>query len=81
VFIEDDAGDIRALVIGRFQRASNVTRELLHAVVRTKPQLGAVPVVANLDFGHTTLLLTLPVGGAVRVEVEGGQARITLLEH
>lgn len=75
------AGGIRGLVIGRFQRASNVTRPLLDAVVRAKPQLEAIPVVANLDFGHTTPLLTLPVGGAVRVEVEHGRPRITLLEY
>jgi muramoyltetrapeptide carboxypeptidase LdcA involved in peptidoglycan recycling len=78
---QPDASGIRALVIGRFQRSSNVTRELLAAVVRTKPRLDGVPVVANLDFGHTTPLLTLPVGGTVRVEVERGRARITLLEH
>ena len=77
---QPDASGVRALVIGRFQRSSNVTRELLGAVVRTKPSLDALPVVANLDFGHTTPLLTLPVGGTVRVEVEGG-ARISLLEY
>lgn len=75
------AAGIRGLVIGRFQRASRVTREPLRALVRAKPQLDAIPVVANVDFGHTTPLLTLPVGGAVRVEVDGARARILLLEY
>lgn len=75
------AEGIRGLVIGRFQRSSNVNRDLLGAVLRAKPQLEAIPVVANLDFGHTMPLLTLPVGGAVRVEVERGRARITLVGY
>jgi muramoyltetrapeptide carboxypeptidase len=81
LFQQPGAAGIRGLVIGRFQRASRVTRELLGALVRAKPQLDAIPVVANLDFGHTTPLLTLPVGGAVRVEVDGARARILLLEY
>ena len=68
-------------VEGRLVGTNLSTLARLGAVVRTKPQLDAIPVVANLDFGHTTPLLTLPVGGTVRVEVDRGRARIVLLEH
>ena len=39
--------------------------------------LAAVPVLANLDFGHTSPLATLPIGGQVELSVsETSQLRI-----
>jgi muramoyltetrapeptide carboxypeptidase LdcA involved in peptidoglycan recycling len=43
---------VRGLVIGRFQRASSMTDDLLRAIVGTKRELRALPVIAGVDFGH-----------------------------
>jgi muramoyltetrapeptide carboxypeptidase len=53
----------RGLVIGRFQRATGMTRELLTQIVGNKPELAHLPVLANVDFGHTTPTVTFPSGG------------------
>ena len=43
---------VRGLVIGRFQKASGMTRGLLTQIVASKPWLAGLPVIANVDFGH-----------------------------
>jgi len=72
---------VRGLLIGRFQHASHMTQELLTQIIRSKPALDKIPVLANADFGHTTPHFTFPIGGRGRLVVEGEQASFTLLEH
>ncbi|MFC7624149.1 S66 peptidase family protein [Microlunatus sp. GCM10028923] len=62
-----DAAGLRGLVIGRFQAASELTRDVLAEILRRQPALSGLPVLANLDFGHTTPLATLPIGGEVEL--------------
>ncbi len=64
-----DARGITGLVIGRFQRASQMTRELLERIVETQPGLRGLPVLANADFGHTQPQITLPIGGRAELTV------------
>jgi muramoyltetrapeptide carboxypeptidase len=63
------ADEILGLVVGRFQRVSEVTRPLLAQIVARQPALAGRPVLANADFGHTMPLLTLPIGGQATVIV------------
>lgn len=63
---------IAALAIGRFQRSSEVTREQLEALIAKFPALAGKPVVANLDFGHTSPMFTVPIGGWVRLDAARG---------
>lgn len=68
---QDDFKNVKALVIGRFQKASEVSREKLEFILN-KPELKSLPIIANLDFGHTTPLLTLPIGGTARLSSSSG---------
>jgi muramoyltetrapeptide carboxypeptidase LdcA involved in peptidoglycan recycling len=72
---------VRGLVIGRFQRASAVTRPLLEQIINTKPELSGLPVVANVDFGHTTPIFTFPIGGTVDVVAEADDPGLTFTHH
>ncbi len=65
---QPDFGNVKALVIGRFQKASGMTREKMEYIIRSIPQLEGLPVLANVDFGHTTPFLTIPVGGAATLK-------------
>jgi muramoyltetrapeptide carboxypeptidase LdcA involved in peptidoglycan recycling len=65
--------DVAGLLIGRFQTASGMTRDLLERIVTSNPQLGQIPIVANLDFGHTDPLLTIPVGGHATIDARSGE--------
>ena len=55
------------LLIGRFQRKSGMTRDLLEQIVARQPVLDGLPVLANVDFGHTSPCLTLPIGGTAEL--------------
>ncbi len=69
--------EVAGLLIGRFQNKSAMTRELLEAIVASNRALDRIPVVGNLDFGHTDPLLTIPVGATVTVDA--GAAGIKLV--
>ena len=58
-----DAIGVQGLVIGRFQQASRVTRSLLEQIISRQDRLAGLPVLANVDFGHTNPLATFPIGG------------------
>ena len=59
--------DVKAILIGRFQKKSNISREKLEFIVNSIPQLSGLPIIANIDFGHTTPIATLPIGGECEV--------------
>jgi len=75
-----DAASVRGLVIGRFQRASGMTRTLLEQIVARQPRVSGLPVLANADFGHTSPLATLPIGGQAAVSV-GADSTLTITRH
>ncbi len=43
--------------------------------------LAGLPVIANVDFGHTTPILTFPVGGTVELRAEASAPRLTVTSH
>ncbi|MBN2086453.1 MAG: LD-carboxypeptidase [Anaerolineales bacterium] len=72
---------VRGLVIGRFQKQSGMTAEIITGIVESKTELKKIPVIANADFGHTTPHFTFPVGGQGALTVEKGAVRFRILEH
>lgn len=64
---QEDFKNVKALVIGRFQKDSKISRELLEFMLKSKSELDNLPIIANVDFGHTTPLLTLPIGGTATI--------------
>ena len=54
---------VKGLVIGRFQKASGMTEQLLEKIIRTKKELDDIPIIAGADFGHTSPQITFPIGG------------------
>ncbi|MBI3952394.1 MAG: LD-carboxypeptidase [Candidatus Doudnabacteria bacterium] len=72
---------IRGIIIGRFQKGSGMTKDLLTKIVRTKRELDNIPVAANIDFGHTTPTITFPIGGEVELVVTEISQRINIAKH
>jgi len=72
---------VKGLVIGRFQRGSNLTIENLVRIIQTKRELADIPVMANLDFGHTQPLFTFPIGGTARMIARKGESRLVIERH
>ncbi|MNP55214.1 L,D-carboxypeptidase A [compost metagenome] len=69
---------LRGLLIGRFQRVSKVTQEQLHFILDKHPQLKDIPVLYDMDFGHTQPTLTLPIGGTMNII--SNESKIELLK-
>ncbi len=65
---QDDFKNVKGIVIGRFQKKSAISRELLTAIINNKPELANLPIVANVDFGHTTPIITIPLGGTAKID-------------
>lgn len=72
---------VRGLVIGRFQKASEMTKNLLYKIIKSKNELNGIPVVANVDFGHTDPKITFPIGGQVSLEINGKECNINITKH
>jgi muramoyltetrapeptide carboxypeptidase len=73
---------IRGILIGRFQKDTGMTRELLTKMIHSKRELQGKPVAANIDFGHTAPMATLPVGGMISLRVAGkDEVSIVIEEH
>ncbi len=70
LLLQKGSDGIKGIVIGRFQRGSKVTREQLRYVIETKQELENIPVIANVDFGHTNPMITFPVGGGCSLAVK-----------
>jgi len=73
--------DVRGIVFGRFQRASNMDLDTLTAIVVSKRELDGMPIVANASFGHTTPEFTFPIGGYGRLHAAGEDTKLRIDEH
>lgn len=64
---QPDFENVKGLVIGRFQKNSNISRQDLEFILNKK-ELKNMPIIANIDMGHTTPIATVPLGGTARIE-------------
>lgn len=71
-----NAQSIKALVIGRFQRASKISEEQLLFILDKHPILKKIPVLYDVDFGHTQPMFTFPIGGEVQIDAEIGSLKL-----
>jgi muramoyltetrapeptide carboxypeptidase len=73
-----DAGEIQAILIGRFQKDSQVTEEALRKIISSKREISHIPVIANVNFGHVSPIATIPVGGKATIEAKQGNCLIQI---
>ncbi|MGE6630386.1 S66 family peptidase [Bacillus sp. NPDC077027] len=72
------AETLNGLVIGRFQKKSNMTDEHLRFILDKHPILKTIPVIYDVDFGHTQPVLTFPIGGKVKLCSKEKQIQMTI---
>ncbi|MFJ9291898.1 S66 family peptidase [Bacillus halotolerans] len=73
--------NVKGILIGRFQKASNVSIDHVKAMIRTKKELSGLPVIANINAGHTSPIATFPIGGTCRLKAVSGTSRIWIDKH
>ena len=60
--------NIKGVVIGRAQKESKMNLDKWKYILETKEKIKDVPIIINMDFGHTTPIFTFPIGGMCRIE-------------
>lgn len=67
---------VKAILVGRFQSESRATDDMISDIILSKSIDSKIPMIVNLDFGHTDPKFTYPVGGKCEV-VAGSNIKIT----
>lgn len=65
-----DFKTVKGIVLGREQKGCNMSKEKWIKMIKNKPELDGIPVIAGADFGHTTPIFTFPIGGHARMEAK-----------
>ena len=63
-----DFSEVKALVIGRVQKSTDFSFEKLKHTIESKKELRGMPIIYNVDFGHTYPFFTSPIGGKVEID-------------
>ena len=71
---------VKGIVIGKFQLKSEVSEDLLKKIIQSKQELESIPVLYNLNFGHTTPHICFPIGGLVKIDTKS-RKQITIEQH
>jgi muramoyltetrapeptide carboxypeptidase LdcA involved in peptidoglycan recycling len=72
---------VKGLVIGRFQKTSKMEDGLLRQIIKSKKELDHIPVIADVDFGHTSPIITFPIGGTVSISAQDSNPTIVIKSH
>lgn len=74
-------GGVKGLILGRFQKASKITDDLLKRIIETKKELKNIPIIAGVDFGHSDPKITFPIGGSALMKASHNQVQLRISEH
>lgn len=77
----NDASEIKAILIGRFQKSSEMNVEKIKKIISSKKLLKNIPVIYGLDFGHTDPYITFPIGGSVSVDATSDKVQLLIESH
>ncbi|QPQ32229.1 hypothetical protein JNUCC51_07225 [Lysinibacillus sp. JNUCC 51] len=77
IFSIQATSNIKGIAIGRFQRDSNMTEEQLHFILDKHPSLRNIPVLYDVDFGHTQPIFTFPIGGEIQMNTKDLMIHVT----
>ncbi len=69
---------VRGLVLGRSQKNTAMNKEKWIKLIKNKPELANIPVIAGVDFGHSTPIITFPIGGYTKLEAKEGNVKLTI---
>lgn len=71
--------NVKGIVIGRSQKASCMNRDKWIKLIKSKPELSNIPVIADCDFGHTTPIFTFPIGGKASIKAINGKIELEII--
>lgn len=75
------AEKIAGIVFGRFEDRSMMGDVQISRLIALRPGLDSIPIIANADFGHTSPLYTIPIGGTASVALSRSNATLMIVGH
>ncbi len=69
---------VKGIVLGRAEIASCMNEEKWKKLIKNKPQLSNIPVIGNANFGHTTPIMTFPVGGYAKLVAKDNDIKLII---
>lgn len=69
---------MNGLLVGRPMSYTEAEKRELREVLLDRTRAFDFPIVCDMDFGHTSPQLTLPIG--VRARIDGAARRVEILE-
>ena len=75
-----DFEGVKGILLGRFEKDA-VSKEKLIKFIHENAKLTKIPIVANLDFGHTEPFFTFPIGGEVKIIIDQNSSKIIITNH
>ncbi len=73
-----DFNGVQAIVFGRFETSFKMTLEKLHNIISAKPKLKNIPIICEADFGHSTPIITFPIGGWCKLSANSGGVELSI---
>jgi muramoyltetrapeptide carboxypeptidase len=70
--------DVKGFVFGRFQKKSEIESEGIKNIFAMLYDALNVPVIMNVDFGHTDPMISLPVGNDVEIDTDKNEIAFIL---
>lgn len=77
LMLQKNFKDIKGIIIGRVQLGAKVSAEDFAKLLSEKEELKNIPVIINMDFGHTRPLFTIPIGADCVIDND----RITIIQE
>lgn len=69
---------VKGIVLGRAEIASCMNEEKWKKLIKNKPELAQIPVIGNVNFGHTTPIMTFPVGGHAKLVAKENEIKLLI---
>jgi muramoyltetrapeptide carboxypeptidase len=58
---------IKGILLGRFEKASNMSNDDIKRLFQHREYFKHIPIIANIDFGHTLPAISIPYGGTAEI--------------
>jgi muramoyltetrapeptide carboxypeptidase LdcA involved in peptidoglycan recycling len=55
--------------------------EKLKFIITSKQELTKMPIIADVDFGHTMPMFTFPIGGSCKLQASKEEVTIDITNH
>lgn len=69
---------VKAIILGRAELLSDMNKEKWIKLIKGKKELNNIPVIADANFGHTTPIMTIPIGGEVKLMAKNNKIELKI---